>query len=46
MDVCLRVEDLARSAAFYRKLGFGKVEGEPAEGWSVVERDGVRIGLF
>lgn len=46
LDVCLNVKDLQASVAFYRKLGFREVEGEPDKGWAVHARDGVRIGLF
>jgi catechol 2,3-dioxygenase-like lactoylglutathione lyase family enzyme len=42
----LPVKNLARSAAFYEKLGFRQAEGKPSEGWAVLGRDGVRMGLF
>ena len=46
LDVCLNVKAIAASVEFYGKLGFRQAEGEQAKGWSVQERNGVRIGLF
>jgi catechol 2,3-dioxygenase-like lactoylglutathione lyase family enzyme len=46
LDICLDVTSLPRSAAFYEALGFREVEGKRREGWAVLERGGVRVGLF
>ena len=46
LDVCLRVNDVGNSEAFYEKLGFQRAEGNPEEGWSVVSDGQARIGLF
>ncbi|HKZ60517.1 MAG TPA: VOC family protein [Candidatus Thermoplasmatota archaeon] len=46
LDICLDVTSLARSAAFYEALGFREVEGNRSEGWAVLARGGVRVGLF
>jgi catechol 2,3-dioxygenase-like lactoylglutathione lyase family enzyme len=46
LDVCLKVKDLGVSVEFYGNLGFRQAEGERSKGWSVQERNGVRIGLF
>lgn len=46
LDVCLKVKDIDASVEFYGKLGFRQAEGERDKGWSVQERNGVRIGLF
>jgi bleomycin resistance family protein len=46
LDVCLKVKDLEASVEFYGHLGFREAEGERDKGWSVQERNGVRIGLF
>ena len=45
-DFCLRVTDAHVSREFYEKLGFVRVEGDDAEGWAVMVKDEVRIGLF
>ena len=46
LDVCLRVDDAARSRAFYELLGFRAVEGSESEGWVVVSNGGARLGLY
>lgn len=46
LDICLDVTNLGRSQAFYEAIGFREVEGKAREGWVVLERDTVRIGLF
>jgi catechol 2,3-dioxygenase-like lactoylglutathione lyase family enzyme len=45
-SVSLAVKDLAASRAFYEKLGFRMVGGEPAKNWIVLSNDTARIGLF
>jgi catechol 2,3-dioxygenase-like lactoylglutathione lyase family enzyme len=46
LHVCLNVADIAASHAFYATLGFSREEGDLAEKWLVMEREGIRIGLF
>ena len=46
LDVCLRIENVARSRQFYEGMGFTRVEGDDAEGWAVVVQGESRIGLF
>jgi catechol 2,3-dioxygenase-like lactoylglutathione lyase family enzyme len=46
LDVCLKVKDIDASVNFYGQLGFRQTEGEQSKGWSVQERNGVRVGLF
>lgn len=46
LDVCLRVESVARSREFYEGMGFVRVEGDDAEGWAVIVSGDSRIGLF
>ena len=45
-SVSLAVKDLAASRAFYEKLGFRSVSGNPAKNWIVLENDTSTIGLF
>ncbi len=45
-SVSLAVKDLAASRAFYEKLGFRKVGGEPAQNWLILQNDTATIGLF
>lgn len=46
LHVCLNVADVDASHAFYAALGFSQEEGDLAEKWAVMEREGIRIGLF
>lgn len=46
LDVCLRVEDVKGSRAFYEGLGFRRVEGKDEEGWAVMTNGDARIGLY
>ena len=46
LDVCLRVESVSRSRAFYEDLGFKRAEGSDEEGWAVVVNQEARLGLF
>ena len=46
LDVCLRVNDVETSRVFYEGLGFHRVEGNDAEGWSVMANGEARVGLF
>lgn len=45
-SVSLAVEDLAVSLAFYEKLGFTNVGGEPKQGWAILRNGTTTIGLF
>jgi len=45
-SVSLAVEDLAASRAFYAKLGFEPVGGNPDQNWQVLRNGDVTIGLF
>ncbi len=38
--------DLAASRAFYQKLGFEAVFGEPDQGWQIMRNGSTTIGLF
>jgi catechol 2,3-dioxygenase-like lactoylglutathione lyase family enzyme len=45
-SVSLAVKDLAASRAFYEKLGFVAVSGEPGQGWQIMRNGSTTIGLF
>ena len=45
-SVSLAVKDLAASRAFYEKLGFRAVTGDPAQNWLILQNDSSTIGLF
>ena len=45
-SVSLAVKDLAASRAFYEKLGFEQVMGEPAQNWLILRNGTTTIGLF
>lgn len=45
-SVSLAVKDLAASRAFYEKLGFKAVGGQPERNWLVLQNDTATIGLF
>lgn len=46
-SVSLVVKDLAASKAFYEKLGFQSVMGEPTQNWLILRNaDDLTIGLF
>ena len=45
-SVSLAVKDLAASRAFYAKLGFEPVGGNPEHNWQVLQNGDVTIGLF
>ncbi len=44
--ISLAVKDLAASRAFYEKLGFTAVGGDPAQNWLVLGNADHKIGLF
>jgi len=45
-SISLTVKDLERSIAFYQKLGFTSLGGEPAQGWAILKNGEHVIGLF
>lgn len=45
-SVSLAVKDLEASRAFYEKLGFRKVGGDPAQNWLILQSGTTTIGLF
>src|SRR5215831_5513257 len=45
-SVSLAVKDLVASRAFYEKLGFKMVSGEPSKNWVVLQSETTKIGLF
>ncbi len=45
-SVSLAVKDLAASKAFYEKLGFEMMGGQPAENWCILKNGNHVIGLF
>lgn len=46
VDMCLDVESIKRSFAFYRKLGFSVVGGNLEERWLILRRGTFRLGIF
>lgn len=45
-SVSLAVKDLGASRAFYEKLGFRAVAGNPAQNWLILQNETSTIGLF
>ena len=45
-SVSLAVKDLTTCRAFYEKLGFSPVFGEPDQGWQILRNGTTTIGLF
>lgn len=45
-SLSLTVRDLAASRAFYERLGFATLGGEPAENWIILKNGECVIGLF
>jgi len=45
-SLSLAVKDLAASQAFYEKLGFEQVMGEPNQNWLILRNGTITIGLF
>jgi lactoylglutathione lyase len=45
-SVSLAVKNLAASRAFYEKLGFEAIAGDPAQNWLILRNGAVAIGLF
>ena len=45
-SISLTVKDLAASWAFYEKLGFQKLGGDPSQNWLILKNGNHVIGLF
>ena len=45
-SVSLAVKDLAASRAFYEKLGFRAIGGDPSQNWLILRSGQATIGLF
>ncbi len=45
-SLSLAVKDLAKSKAFYEKLGFTAGGGDPDQGWLILRSPSCTIGLF
>ena len=45
-SLSLAVSDIAASTAFYNKLGFEQIAGEPAQNWVILANGDAKIGLF
>ncbi len=45
-SVSLTVKDIHKSQAFYEKLGFQQVAGEPSQNWLILRNGTTTIGLF
>lgn len=45
-SVSLTVRDIGASKAFYEKLGFVQILGDPAQGWAIMKNGTTNIGLF
>ena len=45
-SVSLAVRDLEASRAFYEKLGFSVLGGDPAQDWLILQNGAATIGLF
>ena len=45
-SISLAVKDIAASRAFYEKLGFEQVGGDPTQNWLILRNGNTTIGLF
>lgn len=45
-SISLSVKDLAASRAFYEKLGFAALGGDPEQNWLILKNGDTVIGLF
>lgn len=45
-SVSLAVKNLGASRAFYEKLGFRAIAGDPAKNWLILQNETATIGLF
>jgi catechol 2,3-dioxygenase-like lactoylglutathione lyase family enzyme len=46
LDLCLKVKDLATSAAFYKKLGFTDDRSFPERGYAMLRGPGFTLALY
>lgn len=45
-SVSLAVKDISASRAFYEKIGFEMIGGDPEQGWLIMKNPSCVIGLF
>ena len=45
-SVSLAVKDIAASRAFYEKLGFTEIMGDPSQNWLILRNGETTLGLF
>ena len=45
-SISLAVKDIAVSQAFYEKVGFERVGGDPTQNWLIIRNGETTIGLF
>ena len=45
-SISLGVRDLQRSLEFYSGIGFEEIDGGRDQGWLMLEREGLKVGLF
>lgn len=45
-SISLAVKDISASRAFYSTLGFESFDGDAEQGWLMLRRGEIRIGLF
>ena len=45
-SISLAVKDIAASRAFYEKLGFEQVGGDPTQNWLILRNGETTVGLF
>ena len=45
-SVSLAVKNLGASRAFYERLGFRSIGGDPAQNWLILQNESSTIGLF
>lgn len=45
-SISLTVKDISKSQAFYEKLGFESVGGDPAQNWLILRNGDTTLGLF
>lgn len=45
-SLSLTVKDIAVSRAFYERLGFERIDGDPDQGWLILQGGEAKIGLF
>jgi lactoylglutathione lyase len=45
-SISLTVRDIGAAKAFYEKLGFVRIGGDPAQNWVIMKNGSTNIGLF